>query len=339
MKGLSFGLHGGLAFAAVALLSGCGGGPFALGQAQGDTARGDGALLPMARAAMPAGRKSTLIYAANEETGGVDVFDYSSGRIVQTLTGLEADAGCVDAKGDVYIVEPSGIVVKFAHGGTTPLTTYRTGGDLVGCSVDSEGDLAVTASSPGRVTVYEKGNPQRTKSYDNSDCEITSAFGYDDKGDVIGLGSYNSVFICAVLRGAKAETTLEGSGITVKAPNGSMWDGKYLELGDQEAGADNAQTGMIQATLSGKALTAKNEVILADSCYRGYVDVRNPFVVGKKNTPVNDRQGKVVVGANLYCFSSGSGGIEFWHYPQGGSPFRMFTTTDEVTVLAVSIGT
>jgi hypothetical protein len=330
MKGLSFGFQGGLLFATAALLSGCNG-----AQMQSSAP----SLVPMARAALPVSSKSTLIYAADEDTGDVNVYDYSSGRVMQTLTGLIADAGCVDAKGNVYIVETIGRVVKFAHGGTTPLTTFAPGGDLVGCSVDSEDDLAVTASQPGGVTVYEKGNPDRTKTYDNSDCEITSAFGYDDSGDVIGLGSYNSVFICAVLRGAKAETTLTGNGITVKAPNGSMWDGKYLELGDQEAGADNDQTGMIETTLSGKTLTAKKEVILADSCYRGYVDVRNPFVVGKENTPANGQQGRVVVGVNLDCFELGNGGIEFWHYPKGGNPFKMFSTNDVVTVLAVSIGT
>lgn len=331
MKGLSFGFYGSL-FVAVALLSGCGG-----SRVQSSAP----ALLPWARLPMHANGKSTLVYAADSRTGYVNVYDYSTGAQVGTIAGkFLFSAGCVDAKGDVYIATGSGEVIEYAHGGTTPLTTYSPGGDLVGCSVDSEGDLAVTASSPGIVTIYEKGNPRRSKTYSNSECEITSAFGYDNKSDVIGLGSYNSVFVCAVLHGAKAETTLATSGITVKAPNGSMWDGKYIEVGDQEAGADKDQTGMIQATLSGKKLTAKQEVILADSCYRGYVDVLNPFVVGEKNTPVNDKQGNVVVGANLYCFDSGSGGgIEFWHYPKGGNPFKMFSTSDEVTVLAVSIGT
>jgi hypothetical protein len=97
---------------------------------------------------------------------------------------------------------------------------------------------------------------------------------------------------------------------------------------------------MNEATLSGKTLTSAGEAILTDTCYRGYTAVLNPFVVGKENTPVNTAQGNVVVGSNLYCFdSSGGGGIEFWHYPKGGNPFKIYRTVDEITVLAVSIGT
>ncbi|MGA2761203.1 MAG: hypothetical protein ABSF08_12905 [Candidatus Cybelea sp.] len=331
-----------LAAWAVALIAGCSGGsqgPAAALPAAGST-RMQGASANRGQSWMLARAKTkTLIYAQDEQTGNVNVYDYSSGTQVGTLAGSVADGGCVDAKGDVYIVADSGTVVEYAHGGTTPLQTYDPGGFLVGCSIDSKGDVAITGSSPGRVIVYSKGDAKKGASYSDTACETMSPMGYDDKGNAIGAGQYNDVSVCALLAGTKQEATLSTSGITINFPNGTMWDGKYIVVGDQEATSGKDETGMIQATLSGKTLTSTGETILTDTCYRGYTDVRNPFVVGKKNTPVNAAQGNVVVGSNLYCFSSSNGGIEFWHYPKGGDPFKMYGTQDEITVLAVSIGT
>jgi hypothetical protein len=284
-------------------------------------------------------RKSILIYAASADTDDVNVYDYSNGEQVGMLSGFLAAAGCVDATGNVYIVSGNGNAFEFAHGGTTPIQAYSPGGDLVGCSVDAKGDLAVTAASPGVVTVYAKGNPSQSRTYSNSECEIMSAMGYDNKGNIIGVGQYNNTYICAVLRGAKQEITLSTSGITINSPDGSMWDGQYLEIGDQEAGSGKSLTGLNEVSLSGSTLTSHGEVMLTDSCYRGVVDVLNPFVVGEKNTPGNKHQGQVVVGSNRFCPPSNGQGIEFWHYPQGGNPYKTYSTNQSVNVLAVSIGT
>jgi hypothetical protein len=227
--------------------------------------------------------------------------------------------------------------LEYAHGGTTPINTYSPGGTLAGCSVNSKGDVATTGTTPGRVTVYAKGDPNRSVSYSNTECETQASMGYDNESNIVGLGEYDSIKVCAVLAGAKQETTLTTSGITIYAQNGTMWDGKYIAVSDAEAEHESL-TGIYQTTLSGSTLTSHGETILSDTCYRGYVDVSNPFILGTKNTPVNDRQGKVVVGSNAFCFSSSKGGIEFWHYPKGGNPFKMYATTDEIAVLVVSIG-
>ena len=227
-------------------------------------------------------------------------------------------------------------VLEYAHGGTEPIQTYTPGGTLAGCSVDASGDVAITATSPGGVTVYAKGNPNRAVTYSNSECETQASMGYDDKGNVIGLGEYDIINVCAVLAKARQETTLTTSGITINHINGTMWDGKYIALSDAEAGARKPHR-IYQATLSGTTLTAHGETLLTDTCYRGYVDVGNPFILGTRNTPANDRQGKVVVGSNAFCFMGSGGGIEYWHYPKGGNPFKMYITTDEIAVLAVSI--
>lgn len=96
-----------------------------------------------------------------------------------------------------------------------------------------------------------------------------------------------------------------------------MWDGKYIALGDQQIGG-GFQSGMIEASLSGSKLTSHGKVVLSDSCQGDYTHVVQPFIVGRKNTPVNDSLSKVVVGANEFC----SADLRYWHYPAGGTPFK-----------------
>lgn len=282
------------------------------------------------------GAKSILVYATDDQTGVVNVYDYANGEQVGTIDEFIL-SGCVDAVGNVYLVRFSGASVdEYAHGGTQPIQTFSPGGELSGCSVDSKGDVAITGTTPGAVTIYPHGDPTRGQSYSNTECETQASMGYDSKRAVIGLGQYDTVSACAVLARAKQETTLSTSGITIYAPDGTMWDGKYIALSDEEAQHKNL-TGIYQATLSGTTLTAASETILTDPCYRGETSVLNPFILGSDNTPANHRQAKVVVGSNSLCFSSGAGGIEYWHYPKGGNPFKTYVTNDPITVVAVSI--
>lgn len=289
---------------------------------------------------LPQKKKSVLIYVG--EGSEVAVYDYSTGKLVGTLAGTGGSFGCVDAKGDVYIGDFDGQgVVEYPHGGTKRLNTYElSGASLIGCSVDSKGDLAVTSFDPGAATVVARGNPKRGTTYGGAACSYVWAMGYDHSGNLIGVGETSSAgrAYCALLSGAKSISSLSFSG-TIDFPGGTMWDGKYIALGDQEAGG-TYDTGAYPSTLTGSTLLpVGSEVTLTDTCYNNYTDIFNPFIVGKKNTPVNDSQGNVVVGTNLWCPDGGSGpGIEFWHYPQGGKPFKNYSQ-DAGTVLTVSIGT
>jgi hypothetical protein len=346
MKTLGF---RGLLFSAVALLGGCAGlqpstgAPGSLPQSGNatktmphyvqqpvHTAHGSSWMLPQKK-------NSVLIYAAGSDD--VYVYDYSDGKLVGTLTGIGADGGCVDAKGDIYMAEFSnGEVVEFAHGGKTPINTYSPGGEPIGCSVDSKGDLAVSSFSPGEAIVFAGGNPKEGATYSGA-CTYQWTMGYDRSGNLIGVGETSSGgrAYCALLSGATSISSLSFSG-TIDFPGGTMWDGKYIALGDQEAGG-SFNTGIYPATLTGSTLSpVGSEITFTDTCDNDYTDIVDPFIVGKKNTPVNKQQGKVVVGTNSWCTGSGSAGIEFWHYPKGGNPFKTYSK-DSGTVLAVSIGT
>jgi len=287
------------------------------------------------------GAKGALIYTGDEENNDVYVYDYSSGKAVGTLTGFdEPYGGCVDAKGDVYITNyGAGTVVEYAHGGTKVIDTYDSGGTPVGCSVDSKGDVAVTSFDPGEAVVFAGGNPKKGAAYNGGACTYLWSMGYDHSGNLIGVGETSSGGRCyaGLLSGAKSISSLSFSG-TIDFPGGTMWDGKYIALGDQEAGG-TFNTGLYRATLKGSTLSPVGSEVTLTDCSDEYNDIIRPFIVGKKNTPVNDQQGKVVIGTNQWTTQGNQScphGIEFWHYPQGGNPFK---GEGSETVLAVSIGT
>lgn len=284
-----------------------------------------------------AGGTSPLLYLSDGSAGTVYVLDYKNGKQVGELTGISGPSNmCVDAKGDVYIVFGSGSIDEYAHGGTKVLNTYDPGGEIVGCSVDAKGDLAATGFDPAQVTVYAGGNSSKSTVYSSSDCEFLWAMGYDDKGNLIGEGETSQITVCAVLAGSKSMTTLSMQGITIYFPDGTMWDGKHIALGDQEANKQFV-TGLVPATLSGSTLSSSGEVVLTDTCDSDYNDVVNPFIVGTKNTPVNHKRAKVVLGANVWC-SGTSTQIDFWHYATGGNPYKDYTLSFEPGGWAVSFG-
>jgi len=164
------------------------------------------------------------------------------------------------------------------------------------------------------------------------------SMGYDLKGNLVGLGEGGSGnrAVCALLTGSKTMTALTAKGFSTEFGSGTTWDGRYFAIVDE---AGEFQSGIVQATLKGKTLTYVGETTLSDNCYNDYVDIVNPFIVGKKNTPVNDRQGNAVVDPNLWCVDGGKGEVDYWDYPKGGLPHkRLSGASADPYGAAVSIG-
>lgn len=262
---------------------------------------------------------SALLYVSDDDTNDVYVYDYPSGFAVGALTGFEEPYGqCVDKKGDVFIANyGSGTVVEFPRGGTSPIATYSPGGTPIGCSVDANGDVAVTSFDPGEVTVYASGNPGSGTTYSSSSCELLWTMGYDRDGNLVGAGENTANHICELAAGEGTMTTASFSG-TIYFPGGTMWDGKYIALADQEAGG-TFQTGIYPSKLKGTTLTEEGAAVLSATCYNNYTDVVQPFIVGAKNTPANKRRGRSVVGSNLWCADGSGGQVQCWNYPAGGN--------------------
>ncbi|MGB6522457.1 MAG: hypothetical protein WBE83_11865 [Candidatus Cybelea sp.] len=314
---------------AAILVAGCGGVQATGSEAVPPAAAGQRAVSDRRPSYMApdAKKRSRLMYVGDWATNDVFVYEYPSGDSVGTLSGFDAPYGmCVDKKGDVYIANfYSGNVLEYAHGGTNPLKTYTSVGEPIGCSADQKGDLAVTSFNPGEAIVFAGGDPTRGRTY-TAPCEFLKTMGYDDKGNLVGLGEEagGTIAACALLAGSSSMIVLSGcctGPIQIDSPGSTMWDGKYLVLADQDI-IGKYQTNLIQASLSGTTLTLRGYTNLTGDCFNDYADVGNPFIVGKRNTPVNRRQGKVVIGVNLWCNDNGTSGVSFWHYPAGGDPFK-----------------
>jgi hypothetical protein len=98
-----------------------------------------------------------------------------------------------------------------------------------------------------------------------------------------------------------------------------MWDGKYITLTDQDAGGNPSSpaTTIYQMSEQGSGnLAVVGTTPLQDNCNGSQVDVMQPFIAGRKNTPVNTTQGEVVIGSNLSCANR----VDAWKYPAGGQP-------------------
>lgn len=263
-----------------------------------------------------------LLYVSDAATDDVDAYDYSSGTAVGKLTGFHHPSGqCVDAAGDVYVTNfRTGTVVEYAHGGSHSLRTLDTNGYAIGCSVAPNGDLAVTnfytKAGSGNVEVFKNARGTPSAYADPASCYYMWPAGYDNAGNLFVEGETTTPGVCWLPAGGNA-MSLASFNQPILFPGSVMWDGKFLTLTDQEYNGAY-QTGVYQAVLSSSGGTLREVGIttLTDRCRTQYADVAQPFVVGRANTPVNQRQGRTIVGANAWCAKR----FDFWAYPGGGRP-------------------
>lgn len=288
---------------------------------------------------LPNQATATLMYVSDWAHNDVLVYNYTTGEHVGTLTGFAGPYGmCVDATGDVYVTNANGdVTLEYAHGGVDALHIYDGGGVLMGCAVNTKGDLAVTSVAPGEVFIYPRGNPNIVEHYNNSLCGAQYTMAYDPAGDLIGVGGSLGVVVCGKLVGASKMTILKLSGITIYYPGGSMWDGKYIALGSQRD-QNGYRDGIWPSRLSNKELYSQGEIVLERGGAGGYINGVNPFILGTKNTPLNRQQGQWALSPGEQCKTGRFCIVEF-HYPSG-SQAKVFSLPSGVRPagVAVSIG-
>lgn len=254
-----------------------------------------------------------LLYAGDFRSGDVFVYEYPTLKEVGTLTGFTYPEGmCVGPTGDIYVTNLGNDEIDvFKHGGSQPFKTYQTRGALVGCSVDRSGDLAVTT---GDVCVFKAGSQNESCYPPPQQCYDIRAPAYDNVGNIFVEGEGG---ICALLAGALSMTVLSYKS-PIRYPAAPVWDGKYVVLND-----DGNLEELERVKLSGPTtLTEVSATTLTDDCYNDDTGMEQPFIVGKKNTPVNDEEGTVVLGGNDWCSYAGYGKMDLWKYPKGGMPFK-----------------
>ena len=285
--------------------------------------------------------KSILLYVGDSNGFTVSVYDYATGYLVGTLNGFDSPAGgCVDAVGDIFIAnQGDSTTLEFRNGGTKPIHRYRAqeGWSGVGCSVNREGDLAVSlqplSSGKASLCVWKAGR-ERSTCYTDDDCGTMASPGYDATGNLYVEGYYYGPAVCELPIGGHAmrtvKITAEGLG-----NGGVMWDGRHLTLAAWPTGSQQATSIYRVAESPSGDLAVIGTTVLTDTCNNDSTDVPQPFIIGRKNTPVNDRESRTVVGPDYECYAVP---IDFWHYPRGGSPSKAWPQTFFPGGVVVSIG-
>jgi hypothetical protein len=271
---------------------------------------------------------STLLYSGDSNGSTVYVYDYADGSLVGMLAGFNSPAGgCVDARGDVFITnQGNGATLEFKHGGNKPIRQYNAIPSGVGCSVDRNGNLAIAvqplSSGPAKLCVWKAGKGP-SKCYTDNYCGTMQSPGYDDTGNLYVEGYYYGPAVCELPAGGAALKTVKLSGGTLNFPGGVMWDGKHLALSDPHTGTAHMTTSLYRVTESPSGdLRIVGTTVLNGTCNTDNAWVVQPFIVGRKNTPINDREGQVVVSPDYFCTSQWP--IDFWRYPGGADPFKVW---------------
>lgn len=240
--------------AAAVLLAACGALPF--GSAQGRPAQDEmqpaiGALRPL-----PDAKSDDLMYVLFAKATRLHFFSFPRGKHVGTIKGLSDPGGlCTDRAGNVFVTDAgTQHIVEYQQGGSTPIRRIRDNGyGPNGCAINPRnGDLAVAnycagarevsgecaGGHPVAVTVFKRagGAPHV---YSNAAFEHFFFCGYDPHGNLFvdGLGNSGKHLLGELSDGGAKLKVIRVKGMGY--PGGVQWDGKYITVGNYQAGIIN----------------------------------------------------------------------------------------------------
>jgi hypothetical protein len=276
----------------------------------------------------PSAQQQDLLYVslADPNEHVVLVYSYRSQALLGTLTGFdEPQALCVDASQDLFVTDNTRHQIsKFRHGGSKRIKVLVDPvGAPLGCAVDpSSGDLAIanftSREGDGNVAIYRraKGIP---KTYVSDAISYYWFPAYDDAGDLFvdGLNEQGtSVALAELPAGAHRfhTVTLDQE---IAYPGGIYWDGRYLAMGDQRAGA------VYEFAISNftARLEKTTNVSAADDLFEFWISP-------------NDR---TLVGAAYGDGYGNNSAVYYWKYPRGGSPRHTIAGVPYASGLVVSL--
>jgi len=265
-----------------------------------------------------AAKTKDLLYVSNIDSGTVNVYSYPDDKQVGTIKGDYdgPDGICVDKKNDIWVVnnQDEGLV-EYKHGGTSPIANLYGIVLPIGCSVDpTTGDLAVTnygidSSGGGSVSIFAhaKGTP---KVYTDSEIPHFNFCGYDPKGNLYADGTSageEGFFFAELPKGKKTLKNITLTGGTIYYPGMVQWDGKYVAVGDQDAGGATYVDAIYQTTGAGGKIVHETPLNAG-----GFEDIIGFWI-----------QGGTVIGPNTFPDSEyDSGSVGFYKYPGGGKPTK-----------------
>jgi len=226
---------------------------------------------------------------------------------------------CADDSGNVFVVN-RGEWNEYAHGGTTPISTYvHSSYWFEHCSIDpNSGNLAVTMKDAG-VAVFQHGSGLPTTYSGPFGPQVFC--GYDSSGNLFVLGdSYPGGQGPQFYELPKGGTSLVAVKLPtkVKGIGQVQWDGRYLTIA--------SMSGPTVYRLVIKNNTAK---VVGTSQFGG---------VASKAQQSWIHDGLIVFPFNVRGTAPNVGA---WNYPQGGAPIATLRgpATKNNQAVTISLGT
>lgn len=325
MKDIRFARYASILGGVLVGLSGCGGAgspPSLLPERPSMTAPAKESfksyMLPQARTA------KRLLYVSSFYYGIVHVFDYDTHASVGLIAGLqEATGQCVDGKGDVWIslADPQE-VVEYPRASLKQIRVVHASARPFGCSVAPNGDLAVAnfdeGSSPGNVQVFKPGSDSPATYTCSGFGYYPFSPGYDDKNNLYVEAEVSlqqtTVGLCELPAHGNVLAPV-ALNVPLRHGGSAMWNGTNMTISDVSRSQSYQDTSYIYAVAASPSggLTVVGTATFPNSNFM------QPFIVGRKNTPVNRKTGGIVLAAANHRIAK-------WTYPDGrreGAPFKM----------------
>lgn len=296
---------------AAAILGGCGGGASNVTSTLPQ---------PAQQARKASGSYKALLYVSTSDA--TVMLNYSGYGSVGTLypQGYLGFPCSSPTNGDVFM--DNGSDVRQYHFGQTNLVSTIFMGyhaDSIGCAVDpTTGNLALAGQNNGKGTVFLYKNPKgKPTKYSDPTMMTFSYDGYDSAGNLFvdGLTKNNTFAFKELVKGQNTFTPI----------------------------SLNRTLGVGNVQFDGTYITIKSGQLI----YRIQVSGSSGTIVG--NTRLNRtwiRANSSWIYDGTITASQGGGtrhpghGVGFWHYPEGGKPFVIFTnvsTSKKDVILATAV--
>lgn len=279
--------------------------------------------------------KGALLFVSDSTAAVVYIYQLSTLKVVNTVTGLTDPQGeCSDTKGDIWVTD-AGVdsIYELSHQGRLENTLTGTAYP-VGCAWDpASGNLAVMglfgsgsgSGSHGAVTIYPKRAGRSPHQYQNPNQYYYNFGGYDTNGDLFFDGrSVSGAFMLSELpKGAKKALTIAIQGGTIYYPGMVQWDttNKELIVGDQSCGGAYTASCLYAIQIANHTGTVESTINLQNSSGAQICDLIQGVIY----------KGQFAGSDNDICGSSPST-TYVWPYPAGGGPTLSNSSTDSTPV-------
>ncbi|HEV3092453.1 MAG TPA: hypothetical protein VGX91_13510 [Candidatus Cybelea sp.] len=249
-------------------------------------------------------KAKALVYVANSKGGSVDAYSFPDGKPEGRLLGIDANALCATARGDVYFAKDDEIV-EYAHGGLRPIAELQNplGGAIASCDVDPEtGSLAVAGGSGAGsgVAIYAQGKTSANV-YRAPNLGGFGSAAFDGKGDLFvetsrDRQSQQATTLVELPKGGKRFRNVAWNGPPPRF--GSIqWDGRYLAV-------ENPPSRSIPPTIVRFAPGVRQATFVSKSTLENAGDATRFTIAGRE----------IIVLKPL--------SIAFYGYPKGGTPLK-----------------